>query len=322
MEFRNKKGTNVLIAAIKLTRIPITVTCFGVALLGSVSAGGITPTIGIAFIAIVLLIIHGNSVNDIADYEIDKINLKNASDRPLVSGDISMKGIWGLNVATGLLAIGLSILLGYIAVASTLILIGYNYLYSLRPIRITDKTILSPLTLSATYSFVPFVFGYFASVQSTSFPWTLALALYFGFLARLLLKDFRDVRGDAKFGKRTFLLEYGPRITCVASGLAAVFSLVLILMSIGFSVGASVVLIMGNLIVVRQLVRLARAKQLALQARLITTTAKVGNCSILVVFIFYICKNFAVHEPYLQIISFVVGVVLLAAALRTKRHEI
>jgi hypothetical protein len=41
--------------------------------------------------------------------------------------------------------------------------------------------------------------------------------LYIGFIGRILLKDFRDVRGDALFGKRTFLVRYGRRRTCAVS---------------------------------------------------------------------------------------------------------
>jgi hypothetical protein len=37
-----------------------------------------------------------------------------------------------------------------------------------------------------------------------------------------LLKDFRDVRGDALFGKRTFLVRYGRGPTCVASAVCLV----------------------------------------------------------------------------------------------------
>ena len=37
----------------------------------------------------------------------------------------------------------------------------------------------------------------------------LLAGLYVGFIGRILLKDFRDVRGDALFGKRTFLVRHG-----------------------------------------------------------------------------------------------------------------
>ena len=41
--------------------------------------------------------------------------------------------------------------------------------------------------------------------------------LYLGFTGRILLKDFRDVRGDALFGKRTFLVRRGRGPTCAVS---------------------------------------------------------------------------------------------------------
>jgi 4-hydroxybenzoate polyprenyltransferase len=34
---------------------------------------------------------------------------------------------------------------------------------------------------------------------------------------RILLKDFRDVHGDAMFGKRTFLVRHGRGVTCAVS---------------------------------------------------------------------------------------------------------
>jgi len=39
-------------------------------------------------------------------------------------------------------------------------------------------------------------------------------------LHRILLKDFRDVRGDALFGKRTFLVRHGRVWTCRFSAVA------------------------------------------------------------------------------------------------------
>ncbi|MEO8329985.1 MAG: hypothetical protein ABI586_08275, partial [Candidatus Nanopelagicales bacterium] len=46
---------------------------------------------------------------------------------------------------------------------------------------------------------------------------TLLAGLYVAFVGRILLKDFRDVTGDEMFGKRTFLLRHGRRVTCLCS---------------------------------------------------------------------------------------------------------
>jgi hypothetical protein len=62
---------------------------------------------------------------------------------------------------------------------------------------------------------VPYLLGILA-VRPSVRPADLALlaGLYVGFVGRILLKDFRDVRGDALFGKRTFLVRHGRRWTC------------------------------------------------------------------------------------------------------------
>jgi 4-hydroxybenzoate polyprenyltransferase len=49
--------------------------------------------------------------------------------------------------------------------------------------------------------------------------WLILIALYISFIGRIILKDFRDVKGDAKFGKRTFILRHGRGATCLASAL-------------------------------------------------------------------------------------------------------
>jgi hypothetical protein len=60
----------------------------------------------------------------------------------------------------------------------------------------------------------------------------MAGGLYLGFIGRILLKDFRDVRGDALFGKRTFLVRHGRRATCSVSAAAFVAGTVGMLVAI------------------------------------------------------------------------------------------
>lgn len=286
----------MLRAARKFARAPIIVTCFGVAVLGSMAGGNLSPAIGVALLAIVLLIIHGNSINDLADYEIDKVNLKNAKDRPLVSGEITVQQLWWLSSVCGILAILLAFFYGPVAGAATIAVAIYNYLYSLKPLRITDRTVFSPLTLASTYSLLPFTLGYLSSEQTLSYPWLLAAALYFGFIARLLLKDFRDVKGDAKFGKQTFLIRYGSRLTCAVSAYCGLASLILIGIAINFSLGGLAVLVAGNVAAVVLLARLAKATRRSTQLQLISVVAKIGNGSILTILIYYLCRNYAPEQ--------------------------
>lgn len=51
------------------------------------------------------------------------------------------------------------------------------------------------------------------------------------FVGRLLLKDFRDEHGDRFFGKRTFLVRHGRRITCRVSACAWIAGVVILLVA-------------------------------------------------------------------------------------------
>src|SRR5438067_396267 len=90
--------------------------------------------------------------------------------------------------------------------------------YSLRPIRVADRGAVASLLLPAGYVGVPYLVGIF-SVRDrvTAGDFVLLGGLYVGFIGRILLKDFRDVRGDALFGKRTFLVRHGRGRTCAFS---------------------------------------------------------------------------------------------------------
>jgi 4-hydroxybenzoate polyprenyltransferase len=87
-------------------------------------------------------------------------------------------------------------------------------------VRLADRGALAALILPAGYVAVPYLSGLLAARTSiTVADIALMAALYAGFVGRILLKDFRDVRGDALFGKRTFLVRHGRAATCWFSGL-------------------------------------------------------------------------------------------------------
>jgi 4-hydroxybenzoate polyprenyltransferase len=97
--------------------------------------------------------------------------------------------------------------------------LGVSAGYSLRPVRLADRGAVASLVLPACYVAVPYLLGVLAGHAPRLAPGTLFLlgGLYLGFIGRILLKDFRDVRGDALFGKRTFLVRHGRGWTCVFS---------------------------------------------------------------------------------------------------------
>lgn len=174
--------------------------------------------------------VNATSINDLADYEIDKINLKGVAERPLVNKQASRSQVTKLAVISGGLALLTGFLLNYkigLLVAACLVL---NYIYSMPPLKISHRGVLAPLLLPLGYVVLPFLVGAWAIGGLISDDgWVILTAIYISFIGRIILKDFRDVKGDAKFGKRTFLLRYGRKTTCLTSAVCLVIGTIILL---------------------------------------------------------------------------------------------
>jgi 4-hydroxybenzoate polyprenyltransferase len=154
-------------------------------------------------------------VNDIFDVEIDRVN---APDRPLASGRTTRRTL----VITALVAAVIALVLAPSPALMALSLL-FNVLYSAPPVRICSRPHLAAPSLAIAYVALPYGLGLAAAgVAPSSFDARTVAALVVLFTGRMLLKDFRDRRGDAMFGKRTFLLVHGKRATVVAVVLCVV----------------------------------------------------------------------------------------------------
>jgi 4-hydroxybenzoate polyprenyltransferase len=112
----------------------------------------------------------------------------------------------------------MSVTLGWPAVVVVAAGTGLSAGYSVRPVRLADRGAVASMLLPAGYVAVPYLVAVFgAAGRVTAGDLWLLSALYVGFIGRILLKDFRDVRGDALFGKRTFLVRHGRGWTCLFS---------------------------------------------------------------------------------------------------------
>src|SRR5205085_2049107 len=100
--------------------------------------------------------------------------------------------------------------------------------YSRRPLRISDRGAVASFLLPVGYVAVPFLVGFFGvGGRLRARDFVLLAGLWVTFVGRILLKDFRDVEGDAMFGKRTYLVRHGrpaPRQAVVLAALAAVYA--------------------------------------------------------------------------------------------------
>ncbi|MDB5179289.1 MAG: UbiA prenyltransferase [Patescibacteria group bacterium] len=296
----------MLRASLKFARPRIIITCFAIATLGSAAAGRVTPAVLWCFLLIIAFIIHANSINDYTDLEIDRVNLKNAKDRPLVTGDITIPQFWLVHGLSGGAMLLLSVPFGWRGVAASAVVVVIDYLYSLRPIRVADRPYATPLALAGTYVYYSFSLGLWSAHTHAAYPWMLSVALFLAFLARLLLKDFRDKKGDKRYGKETFLLRHGSTTTCVVSGLLWVCA-------VGSTFLARapwptiVVLIVGTVMVGLWLKRLSGLADVQDQQRMVTAIANAANIAIVALLVGYVCRDIGASQLASSVSVLVIG---------------
>lgn len=297
--------------AFKFARIKILLTCYLIVFLGSLSGGAVNTKTFLAIFVLIAWYVHAATSNDYADRRIDAINLKGAPDRPLVTKSLSLKKLWTIHVIAGILALLFSAFYGMQTVILTAIVLMLDYAYSFKPFRITDRGALAQFMLPIAYVIYPFSLGYSSIPAEATYPWLLVAGLYSGFIARLFLKDFRDIKGDTKFGKRTFLIRRGRNKTCVASGLFGSVSLLLISVSVHLSTGVLFVLVLGHIAAVYLLVQLANTKDIGTQVRLVSLLAKTANASVVTVLLYYFSRSY-LTSPYIEVtLPLVVGSYML-----------
>jgi 4-hydroxybenzoate polyprenyltransferase len=169
-----------------------------------------------ALLAVTGFLLFSVACNDLADEAIDRINLP--GQRPLVTGALTRREFTVIGVSAGAAALTAAATLNWPALVVTAAGLAISAGYSLRPVRLAERGAVASLILPACYVVVPYLTGLLA-VRAAARPADLFLlaGLYLGFIGRILLKDFRDVRGDALFGKRTFLVRHGRGWTCAFS---------------------------------------------------------------------------------------------------------
>ena len=165
--------------------------------------------------------IFGTSINDLADEEIDQVNLRGNPNRPLINKQIDRKQLWRIALTAAIVNLLLSIGLGGRAIIASLSALALSYIYSMPPLQLSYRGIIAPLFLPLGYVVYPFLLTFTANhaVFSADDYWLLA-ALYVSFTARIILKDFRDIKGDRQFGKRTFAVRHGTKATCLVSAMS------------------------------------------------------------------------------------------------------
>jgi len=276
-------------------------------LIGSFYAGSVSINTFIAFFVLVAWYLHAATSNDYADRKIDEVNLKGNKNRPLVTRSITKRNLWILHIVAGFASLLLSLIYGPTALLLTFIVLLMDYAYSFKPIRITDRGVLSQLMLPIAYVFFPLSLGYWSVDTVNPYPWLLLAGLYTGFIARLMLKDFRDVKGDKMFGKRTFLLRHGRLATCYVSEFFGIVSLIIMSVVISFSPGALIVLILGHGLASWFLRVLSKTSQIDHQVKLVKIIAKTANGSVIVILTYYFLDMINAGQVIMTIVPLTIG---------------
>ncbi len=197
---------------------------------GAAQAGAVhvTAQVAQALVCVAGFLLFSVACNDLADEAIDQINLPGK--RPLAAGLLGRREFAVIGGVAGAVALAAGALVGWTAAAVVTAGMAVSAAYSLRPVRLADRGAVASIVLPACYVAVPYLLGVLAAGGRPR-PGTLALlgGLYLGFTGRIVLKDFRDMRGDALFGKRTFLVRHGRLPTCVFSASCWLAGTILIL---------------------------------------------------------------------------------------------
>ena len=169
----------------------------------------------------------GNSINDIFDHEIDRINRPG---RPLPSGQVSLRTAWwtwGAASAAGLL-ISIWLSATHVALAGGTFLLLYLYSARLKRLPLAGNVLVALVVALAL------VYGG-AAVGPVGPPALVGAAFAFlTTLAREIIKDVQDAQGDAEKGLRTLPIAYG--VVAAVRGAAGVIVLTIALTPLPFLV--------------------------------------------------------------------------------------
>jgi 4-hydroxybenzoate polyprenyltransferase len=176
-----------------------------------------------ATLALASSYVAATALNDLADEEIDRVNHPRDAGRPLVEGTATRGELLVLHVVASVVALAAAVPLGTRGVVLLAAALVISHLYSARPVRLSYRVAAATIVLGIAYVLIPYSLGIVAArgdlrhVESG-----LTLALFLLFTARIVLKDFRDREGDARYGKQTVLLRFGKAATCITSLVALV----------------------------------------------------------------------------------------------------
>jgi len=260
-------------------RPPVLMLMALTAALGTAAAGRANDLVPFAHALVVVLgcVVAAVAVNDLSDVAADRANALDT--RPLVAGTARTRQMVAVAVAGAAVALGAAALAGPACLATVAAGLVLACGHSLPPARFAARGVVGPLLLPAGFVAVPFLSGVFAAGADTVTGRQLVLlgGLYLGFVGRLVLKDFRDVRGDAMVGKRTFLVRRGRVAACRLSAVMWLSGSVALLGVDGLDVATAAAFLACAAVAVRFVGELARSGDHRADDRLVAAVATGGR---------------------------------------------
>jgi 4-hydroxybenzoate polyprenyltransferase len=262
----------------RMLRYRVAVMLWMFMLLGAAFHGGPTLTLVWAALALASSYVAATALNDVADRDLDRVNHPHDAGRPLVSGTATETDLLLLNKLASVLALLAALPLGWVGVLLVVCSLAIGRAYSSPPALLSYRTYLAPAILSVAYVAVPYGLGVSAAAgAATGSDAVFCAALMLLFLARINLKDFRDRRGDALYGRPTLLLRFGKTVTCAVSLAALVVGNALLFVAVGAPPELAVVLETFFLAIAWALRELWRAPEGRAEQIAIGIGAKSGN---------------------------------------------
>ena len=223
--------------------------------------------------------VAATTVNDLADVEIDLVNHPQDRARPLVSGLALPSDMRKLHWVAWAGAAACAASLGLVPTGLVLAGLVIGRAYSLPPARLSYRPYLAPTTLAVAYVVIPYALGLVSEHREVGTGVLLVgAALVPLFLARIVLKDFRDREGDAIFGRRSILVLHGKAKTCAVSGAGLLVGDALLCLGLGEQAWPALVVAQGFFLSIGAMLwRLWKAEAGPAEQVAIGTGAKMGN---------------------------------------------
>jgi geranylgeranylglycerol-phosphate geranylgeranyltransferase len=152
-----------------------------------------------------------NIINQIYDYEIDRIN---KPDRPLPGGRMTRKDAAKLGLGAYILAVLLAAFINMPVLIVVIITALITFFYSAPPIRFKKNPVLANVAMALPRGLLLPVVGWLAVRPDDPWnftPWSIGLILFLYVVGAATTKDYADMKGDAAGGVRTLPVVLGIR---------------------------------------------------------------------------------------------------------------